>query len=79
MAGVCALLRQAQPGQAPDLAKAVLKASARDVVDGKNADGRPGGRRCRWRHRAGLVDAEAAYRIARSIRPRDVFTAPPPR
>jgi len=27
---------------------------------------------------AGLVDAEAVYRITRSIRPRDLFTAPPP-
>jgi serine protease AprX len=79
IAGICALLKHTQPGQAPDLVEAVLKASARDVVDGKNAMGDPADDGCRRRHRAGLVDAESAYRISRSIRPRDLFTAPPPR
>jgi hypothetical protein len=76
IAGVCALLKQAQPGQAPDLVKAVLKAPARDVVDGKNAMGDPADDGVDVATGAGLVDAEAAYRITRS---RALCTAPPPR
>jgi len=74
--GVCALLKQAQPGQAPDLVKPVLKASAGDVVDEKTAMGDPADDGVDGATGAGLLDAEAAYRITRS---RGLFTAPPPR
>jgi subtilisin family serine protease len=66
IAGVCALLKQVQPDLTPDVIKAILRASARDVRDGKSAtgdlatDGHDGATG------AGLVDALTAYRIARS-------------
>lgn len=34
IAGICALLKQAQPGLSPDLVKAILRASTRDVSTG---------------------------------------------
>lgn len=79
VAGVCALLRQAQPGISPDLAKAVLRASARDVTAGVSRMGDPAGAGHDGATGAGLVDARVAYRMARSVTPRSVFTIPPPR
>ena len=70
VAGVCALLKQVQPDLPPDLVKAVLRASARDVTDGRSAMGQPAGGGHDGATGAGLVDALAAYRLARSIRPR---------
>jgi hypothetical protein len=66
VAGVCALLKQAQPGLTPELAKAVLRASARDVRDGKSATGELATDGHDGATGAGLVDALTAYRIARS-------------
>ncbi|MGR6916806.1 S8 family serine peptidase [[Actinomadura] parvosata] len=79
VAGVCALLKQAQPGLSPDLVKAVLTASARDVVDGESAMGQVAGDGYDGPTGAGLVNAEAAYRLARSVTPRNLNTLPPPR
>ena len=79
VAGVCALLKQVQPGLSPALVKSILKASARDVVDGKSSHGQAAGKGHDGATGAGLVDAEAGYRLARSITPRDLFTIPSPR
>jgi len=79
IAGVCALLKQVQPGLAPSLIKAILRASARDVKTGNSAMGQPAGNGFDGATGAGLVDAYAAYRIARSVTPRDLFALPPPR
>ncbi|MGV9378189.1 S8 family serine peptidase [Nonomuraea sp. NPDC003707] len=79
IAGVCALLKQAQPGLSPSLVKAVLKASARDVVDGKSAMGEVATDGYDGPTGSGLVNAEAAYRLARSVTPRNLHTLPPPR
>ncbi len=78
VAGVCALLKQIQPGLSPQLAKAILRASARDVMKGRSQydraaggfDGATG---------AGLVDATRAYEMARSVVVRQANTIPPPR
>jgi serine protease AprX len=67
VAGVCALLKQARPELRPDLVKAILKASARDVTDGQSAMGEPAGDGHDGATGAGLVDALAAYRLARSV------------
>jgi subtilisin family serine protease len=40
IAGVCALLKQVQPGLSPTLIKAILRASARDVTRGQSNDSR---------------------------------------
>ncbi|MFC5832689.1 S8 family serine peptidase [Nonomuraea insulae] len=79
VAGVCALLKQAQPGLSPALVKAILKASARDVTDGKSAMGQVAGDGYDGPTGSGLVNAEAAYRLARSVTPRNLNTIPPPR
>lgn len=79
VAGVCALLKQVQPGLSPDLVKAVLRASARDVTDGKSHMGEPAGEGLDGATGAGLVDAYAAYRLARSVTPRALDTLPAPR
>ncbi|MCD0452626.1 S8 family serine peptidase [Actinocorallia sp. API 0066] len=79
IAGVCALLKQAQPGLSPDLVKALLKASALDVVHGTSAMGEPAGEGHDGATGAGLVDADAAYRLARSIRTRNLLDLPSPR
>lgn len=83
VAGVCALLKQAQPGLPPSLVKAILRASARDVTKGQGSDtcgvillageGHDGATG------AGLVDAKVAYEIARSLSPRELMAVPPPR
>lgn len=79
VAGVCALLKQVQPGLSPDLIKAILRASARDVKTGQSAHGQPAGDGYDGATGAGLVDAYAAYRLARSVTPRNLDSLPPPR
>jgi len=79
LAGVCALLKQAQPGLSPDLVKAILRASARDVSLGKSFHGQPAGEGHDGATGAGLVDALAAYKIARSVTVRNVNSLPAPR
>ncbi len=79
VAGVCALLKQVQPGLSPDLVKAILRASARDVNDGQSANGDPAGQGHDGATGAGLVDALAAYKLARSVTLRNVNSLPAPR
>jgi hypothetical protein len=78
-AGVCALLKQAQPGLSPPLVKNILRASARDVQAGMSNNGQPAGPGLDGATGAGLMDAFAAYRLARSVTIRNVFSLPPPR
>jgi subtilisin family serine protease len=79
IAGVCALLKQIQPGLPPHLVKAILRASARDVKTGQSAHGQPAGEGHDGATGAGLVDADKAYQLARSMTPRDLLTLPSPR
>jgi serine protease AprX len=79
LAGVCALLKQVQPGLSPALVKAILRASARDVKTGQSGHGQPAGEGHDGATGAGLVDAHAAYQLARSITPRHLQTVPPPK
>jgi len=79
VAGVCALLKQAQPSLPPELVKRILVASARDVKTGQSAMGDKAGKGFDSATAAGLVDAYAAYRLARSIAIRPEYTLPPPR
>jgi serine protease AprX len=79
IAGICALLKQVQPGLSPKLAKSILRASARDVTVGTSNNGQPAGPGFDGATGAGLVDATAAYEIARSVQTRPLFTLPPPR
>jgi serine protease AprX len=78
-AGVCALLKQAQPGLSPSLVKNILRASARDVQAGASNNGQPAGPGHDGATGAGLMDAFAAYRLGRSVTIRNVFSLPPPR
>jgi serine protease AprX len=68
-----------QPGLSPKLAKAVLRASARDVTNGASSNGQPAGPGHDGATGAGLVNATAAYELARSVQTRQLFTLPPPR
>jgi subtilisin family serine protease len=79
VAGVCALIKQVQPGLPPDLVKALLKASARDVTNGKSATGELATEGADGATGSGLVDAYAAYRLTGSVTPRQLNTVPPPR
>lgn len=79
VAGVCALLKQVQPGLSPDLMKAILRASARQVKKGKSAMGQLAGEDYHGATGAGLVDAYEAYKLARSSTPRPLFELPAPR
>lgn len=83
IAGVCALLKQVQPGLSPALVKALLRASARDVKTGQSNNtcgvALPAGEGHDGATGAGLVDANVAYQLARSVTPRDLFTVPAPR
>lgn len=79
IAGVAALLKQIQPGLSPDLVKAILRASARDVKTGSSFHGQPAGDGHDGATGAGLVDANVAYQLARSIQTRELFTLPAPR
>jgi len=79
IAGVCALLKQVQPGLSPALVKAILRASARDVIAGQSRLGQPAGQGHDGATGAGLVDAKVAYELARSVTPRNLLAVPPPR
>lgn len=79
IAGICALLKQAQPGLSPELVKSILRASARDVTAGQSALGQPAGPGHDGATGAGLVDARVAWRLARSVQVRDAGALPPPR
>jgi serine protease AprX len=79
IAGVCALIKQVQPGLPPDLVKAVLRASARDVSKGKSAMGEPAGEGFDGATGSGLVDAYKAYKLARSVTPQNLSALPAPR
>ncbi len=85
IAGVCALLKEVEPGLSPDLVKSILRASARDVTSGTSnetgasPDGQPAGKGHDGATGAGLVDAQVAYQLARSQTPRDLTTLPRPR
>lgn len=79
VAGICALLKQVQPGLSPDLVKAILRASARDVTTGQSAHGQPAGEGHDGATGAGLADAHAAYKLARSVTPRILNALPGPR
>ncbi len=78
LAGVCALLKQAQPSLSPNLVKQILIASARDVKKGESSMGDKAGKGFDSATGAGLVDAYKAYRLARSIMVRPLFTVPSP-
>jgi len=78
VAGVCALLKQVQPGLSLALVKAILRASARDVKSGQSSHGQPAVEGHDGATGTGLVDAYAAYQLARSIVPRDLQTVPSP-
>ena len=79
LAGVCALLKQEQPGLSPGLIKSILRASARDVTAGQSNHGQPAGPGHDGATGAGLVDAYSAYKLARSVAFRNVLDLPPPR
>lgn len=79
IAGVCALLKEIQTGLSPDLVKSILKASARDVTVGQSAMGQPAGEGHDGATGSGLVDASAAYKLARSVSLRNLFALPSPR
>ena len=86
VAGVCALLKQVQPGLSPSLIKAILRAAARDVKRGNSngtcltgPEGQPAGNGHDGATGAGLVDAYAAYKLARSVSIRNIFDLPSPR
>jgi serine protease AprX len=78
-AGVCALLKQAQPGLSPRLVKNILRASAREVTVGMSNNGQPAGPGHDAATGAGLMDAFAAYRLGRSVAIRNIFSLPSPR
>lgn len=79
IAGICALLKQAQPGLSPALIKSILRSSARDVKKGKSAHGQEAGDGHDGATGSGLVDAYAAYKLARSVQIRNVGDLPSPR
>jgi hypothetical protein len=79
IAGICALIKQVQPGLPPDLVKAVLRASARDVSQGKSAMNESAGRGFDGATGSGLVDALKAYKLARSVTPQNLSALPAPR
>lgn len=79
IAGICALLKQVQPGLSPDLIKTILRSSARDVSAGMSSTGEPSGEGHDGATGAGLVDGHVAYQLARSIKTRSLSTIPGPR
>lgn len=82
IAGICALLKQVQPGLSPSLIKAILRASARDVKNGNSnkvcGKSQPAGDGHDGATGAGLVDAKVAYELARSVTPRHLLMVPSP-
>jgi subtilisin family serine protease len=79
VAGACALLKQIQPSLSPELIKNVLSASARDVKLGQSCMGNKAGKGFDSATGAGLVDAYGAYKLARSVQVRPLFSLPLPR
>ena len=79
VAGVCALLKQVQPGLSPTLIKSILRASARDVKSGQSIHGQPAGNGHDGATGTGLVDAYAAYKLARSVTISNINDLPSPR
>jgi serine protease AprX len=86
VAGVCALLKQVQPGLSPTLIKSILRASARDVIKGHSngtcltgPQGQAAGHGHDGATGSGLVDAYAAYQLARSVAIRNITDLPSPR
>ena len=79
IAGVCALLKQVQPGLSPNLIKSILKASSRDVKTGQSIHGQAAGNGHDGATGAGLVDAYGAYQLARSVEIRNIYDLPSPR
>lgn len=79
IAGICALLKEVQPGLSPDLMKAILRASARDVTAGRSYHNQPAGPGHDGATGAGLVDAEVACNLARSVAIRNINDLPSPR
>lgn len=82
VAGICALLKQIQPGLPPSLIKNILRASARDVKRGDSnqvcGKSQPAGEGHDGATGAGLVGACVAYELARSVTPRQLLTVPGP-
>jgi len=82
IAGVCALLKQVEPGLSPALVKNILRASARDVKAGTGnavcGESQPAGEGHDGATGAGLVDAAVAYELARSVTPRSRYMVPSP-
>ncbi|MDA4848626.1 S8 family serine peptidase [Hoeflea poritis] len=78
IAGVCALLKQLQPGISPTLMKSILMASARDVKAGQSNHGQPAGNGHDGATGAGLVDANVACQLARSVKIRNIHDLPAP-
>ncbi|MDJ0682574.1 MAG: S8 family serine peptidase [Xenococcus sp. (in: cyanobacteria)] len=79
VAGVCALLKHVQPRLSPSLIKAILRASARDVKIGTSSNGQSAGDGHDGATGTGLVDAYAAYKLARSVAIRNINDLPSPR
>lgn len=63
VAGVCALLKQADPSLTPDQARYILQYTARDIVVGTNAHGNVAGPGPDGATGYGLVDAERAIEV----------------
>ncbi len=61
VAGVCALLKEANPSLGPEDIKNILKFTARDITVGIGANGRPAGPGPDGATGYGLVDASRAY------------------
>lgn len=78
IAGICALIKQLQPGISPTLMKSILRASARDVTSGQSNNGQPAGNGHDGATGAGLVDANVACQLARSVKIRNRLDLPSP-
>jgi hypothetical protein len=63
VAGVCALLKEADPSLAPEQVRNILKHTARDVTAGVNAHGRAAGPGPDGATGFGLVNASRAVEV----------------